>query len=249
MSFTKLFRPIIRTFGIDVVRFPQKEAEPEDLPPDFRKAVSIARPLSLATNHRLASTVDAVRYVTANSIAGAIVECGVWRGGNMVAAALSLLALEDFSRELFLYDTYEGMSAPTTSDIDWQGILAADLLEMESKGTGVWLRVSLEDVRANLKATGYPLAQIHFVKGTVEETIPKVLPGEVAVLRLDTDWYESTRHELVHLFPLLKPGGVLIIDDYGHWQGARVAVDEYLQEQGIKPLLSRIDYTCRMMVK
>jgi O-methyltransferase len=83
----------------------------------------------------------------------------------------------------------------------------------------------------------------------VDETIPKVLPREVAVLRLDSDWYESTRHELVHLFPLLKPGGVLIIDDYGHWQGARMAVDEYLQEQGIKPLLSRIDFTCRMMIK
>jgi O-methyltransferase len=120
ISFKSVLRSIIRTFGIDIIRFPQKEAEPEDLPPEFRKAVSVARPHSLTTNHRLASTVDAVRYVTANSIPGAIVECGVWRGGNMVAAAVSLLAMEDLSRELFLYDTYEGMCAPTNSDKDYQ---------------------------------------------------------------------------------------------------------------------------------
>ena len=80
-----------------------------------------------------------------------------------------------------------------------------------------------------MASTGYPPDRVRYVKGPVERTIPDRLPGgPIALLRLDTDWYESTRHELLHLFPLLSPGGVLIIDDYGHWSGARKAVDEYL---------------------
>ena len=67
------------------------------------------------------------------------------------------------------------------------------------------------------------------------------------MLRLDTDWYESTRHELEHLMPLLQAGGVLIIDDYGHWQGARRAVDEYLDRTGMPLLLSRTDYSGRSL--
>ena len=90
---------------------------------------------------------------------------------------------------------------------------------------------------------------MRFVPGRVEETIPEAAPERIAVLRLDTDWYESTRHELEHLFPRLAVGGVLIIDDYGHWQGARRAVDEYLAASGARLLLSRIDYTGRMAVK
>ena len=77
--------------------------------------------------------------------------------------------------------------------------------------------------------------------------IPKYLPGEIALLRLDTDWYKSTQHELIHLYPLLVGSGVLIIDDYGHWQGAKKAVDEYFSDKKI--LLNRIDYTGRISIK
>ena len=87
------------------------------------------------------------------------------------------------------------------------------------------------------------------VAGKVEDTIPKHLPGQMSVLRLDTDWYESTKHELTYLYPLLAPYGVLIIDDYGHWQGARKAVDEYFQSQAGTHFLHRIDYTGRLLVK
>jgi hypothetical protein len=100
-----------------------------------------------------------------------------------------------------------------------------------------------------MKETGYSMDKVHLVKGKVEDTIPATIPNEIALLRLDTDWYESTLHELVHLYPRLKPGGVLIIDDYGHWRGARQAVDEYFEKHGIRGLLNRIDYTCRIMVK
>ena len=193
--------------------------------------------------------VDAVRYVEDNKIAGDIVECGVWRGGNIIVSALALIELGNKTRDLYLYDTFTGMTPPTEMDKDYSGADAEDLLRRNPKGTKIWCEASLEDVQENMRSTRYPAEKVHFVKGPVEETIPGRLPNSIAILRLDTDWYESTKHELVHLYPLLVQGGILIIDDYGHWQGAQKAVDEYFADYGIKPLLSRIDYTCRMMIK
>jgi hypothetical protein len=104
-------------------------------------------------------------------------------------------------------------------------------------------------VRNNVCGTGYPREKLHFVVGKVEDTIPATMPRKIALLRLDTDWYDSTKHELSHLFPLLRPQGVLIVDDYGHWQGARKAVDEYFAAHQTGILLHRIDYTGRIAVK
>ena len=167
----------------------------------------------------------------------------------MILAAKALQCRGSVERDLYLYDTFQGMSAPTDADKDYSGKAAAELLAQEEIGQGFWCEASLEDVSQNMRATGYPEDHVHYVKGMVEETIPQTLPQEIALLRLDTDWYESTYHELEHLFPRLRPGGVLIIDDYGHWQGAKRAVDEYFQKLGGLPNLARIDYTCRMMVK
>jgi hypothetical protein len=109
---------------------------------------------------------------------------------------------------------------------------------------------SLEDVTANMHSTGYRKDLLHFIVGPVENTITATsAPPEIALLRLDTDWYESTNHELIHLFPRLAAGGILIIDDYGHWQGAKQAVDDYFASHHLNYLLHRIDYTGRMLVK
>jgi hypothetical protein len=104
-------------------------------------------------------------------------------------------------------------------------------------------------VQRAVRSTGYDPGKIHLIKGKVEDTVPGAAPTKIALLRLDTDWYESTRHELEHLFPRLSPGGVIIIDDYGHWQGARRATDEFLAQHNIPLLLNRIDYTARIGVK
>ncbi len=98
-------------------------------------------------------------------------------------------------------------------------------------------------------SVGYPENRVHFVKGPVENTIPEHAPKGIALLRLDTDFYSSSKHELVHLFPRLASGGVLLLDDYGHWEGQRIAMDEYLAETGIPILLNRLDYTARIGVK
>jgi len=105
------------------------------------------------------------------------------------------------------------------------------------------------EVQANLRSTGYDEEKLIFVKGMVEDTIPGLAPESIALLRLDTDWHASTRHELIHLYPRLQPGGVMMIDDYGHWQGARKAVDEYLSGLDVPLLLQRVDYTVRSAIK
>jgi O-methyltransferase len=170
--------------------------------------------------------------------------------------ALTLQDLGVDSRDLHLYDTFEGMTAPTEHDVspidrpaqeDWEAAQARG--ERAYAGLFNEELFSFDQVRSAILSTGYPEARIHFVKGPVEETLPENAPERIALLRLDTDWYESTRHELEHLYPRLADGGVLIIDDYGHWEGARRAVEEYFGSHGSPLLLNRIDYTGRIAIK
>jgi hypothetical protein len=113
----------------------------------------------------------------------------------------------------------------------------------------VWCLADLADVKRNMGLTGLPESQIVYVQGKVEETIPMTIPNQIALLRLDTDWYESTKHELIHLYPRLVSKGTFVIDDYGHWQGCRKAVDEFFKEHQLHPLFLRIDYTGRVGIK
>jgi hypothetical protein len=199
----------------------------------------------------LVSLIRAVEYVVQQKIPGDFVECGVWRGGSMYAIARTLMRCQSSLRRLWLYDTFEGMSPPTEADVDFRGAAADQLLQTSDlhDPQGVWCYGALPEVQQHLASSGYPESQINYVVGKVEDTLPSRAPEQISLLRLDTDWYESTRLELEVLFPRLSPGGILIIDDYGHWQGCRQAVDEYFAGQGIRMFLQRIDYTGRIGVK
>lgn len=215
----------------------------------FHRLRQRCAPFTMTSPERMFALYEAVRYVSRAGIPGDIVECGVWRGGSSMLAALTCLELGDV-RSLWLYDTFEGMTAPGAQDVKWSGEPAETELAADAREPGAfntWAYATLDDVRANMAGTGYPEDRIRYVAGKVEDTIPAQLPESIALLRLDTDWYESTRHELAHLWPLLAPDGVLIIDDYGHWQGARQAVDEFFADTPV--LLHRIDYTGRMLIK
>lgn len=210
----------------------------------------------MVSDERLVANMDAVRYVANRHIPGAIVECGVWRGGSVLVMIRTLQALGVSDRDVFLFDTFEGMTAPTEHDTSRFAEPASETWKAsEEAGTLPWATVfgadvfDVNDVRTLILGTGYPSERIHIVKGRVEETIPDQAPEAIAVLRLDTDWYESTKHELEHLYPRVSDGGALIIDDYGHWDGARRAVDDYFSENGEPILLSRVDYTARIAVK
>jgi O-methyltransferase len=237
-----------RLFGLDIIRFPPREQEcPSDFCKDEAEILRAVRPWTLTSAERIYALIQAVRYVGANGIAGAIVECGVWKGGSMAAVARTLLQMQDVSRDLYLFDTFEGMSEPSAKDVDYSGKPANEVME-ENSGFKC-ADAPLERVKEVLYGTGYPKERIHFVQGKVEDTIPGGAPEAISLLRLDTDWYESTKHELVHLFPRLVKAGVIIIDDYGHWKGSRQACDEYFVENRVPILLNRIDYTGRIAVK
>jgi hypothetical protein len=225
-------------------------------PPDFTAeeiaVIERVKPFTMTSPERMVSLIRAVQYLAANGVEGDMVECGVWRGGSMMIVAEVLSALGVTDRNLYLYDTFEGMSEPQESvDVSYEGDAAKTLLEIREKTEQdyIWCYSPIEEVKKNLYGTSYPAQKMHFVKGRVEDTIPATTPAKIALLRLDTDWYESTYHELEHLFPRLVNGGILIIDDYGHWQGAQKATDEYFRKHNVKIFLGRTDYTGRIAVK
>lgn len=244
--YKKTVRKFIRMFGLDIVQFC-----PEEFDQPNNKIIQAVEPYTMTSRERLNALVDAVRYVVVNDIKGALVECGVWKGGSTMAMALTLNEQDNPDRELYLYDTFSGMTSPTDLDVSHSGSKAKDVFTKTSNAEDAsdWCACSIDEVKGNLSSTGYPQEKLHFIEGKVEDTIPKNLPESIAILRLDTDWYESTKHELEYLFPLLSPKGVIIIDDYGYWKGARKAVDEYIAEKDICILLNRIDFTGRIGIK
>jgi len=238
---------------------PAPTPEPTDsYSPEEQAILERARPLTMTSRERLVALIDAVSYVVQRQLPGAFAECGVWRGGSVLAMILRLQQLGVSDRDIYLFDTFEGMTEPTDSDTSRFETSAlstwtANLADGEKPWKALFdsERFNEEDVRRALLSTGYPAERLHFVRGRVEDTIPQHAPDQLALLRLDTDWYESTRHELLHLWPRLQTGGVMIIDDYGHWDGCRKAVDEYFGAEGSASpiLLNRIDYTGRVAIK
>jgi O-methyltransferase len=242
---------------------PASEPRPDDPDLDLslvddadREIIERSFPYTMTGMARLQSLIDAVRYCVKRPIPGAFAECGVWRGGSVLAMVLTLQELGVRDRDIHLYDTFEGMTAPTEADVSPVSEPALETWKRaQGEGGRPWKeffdpeQFNEEQVRKTLLSTGYPAERLHLVKGPVEQTLPGSAPEQLALLRLDTDWYESTRHELEHLYPRLCDGGVLIIDDYGHSEGARRAVDEYFEREGRPLLLSRIDYTGRIAVK
>lgn len=239
---------ILRKLGYEAVAVDEAgrpRAFPQDFDEPMKELWKFVSPFTMTSKERVFALRQSVEYLVQNEIGGAIVECGVWKGGSMMAIARTLHELKVIDRALYLFDTFEGMSEPTAEDVDRASVPAREHLKTMAER----YRAEVEGVRKNLLMTGYPEEKIFLVKGKVEETIPGAAPDRIALLRLDTDWYESTHHELRHLYPRLVTGGVLIIDDYGHWAGARKAVDTYFAERGLRPLLQRIDYTGRICVK
>lgn len=217
-----------------------------------RAIIEFVRPYTMTSSERIWSLLQAVRHVEGAAIPGAFVECGVWRGGSVMAMATALMDLGTPTRELWLYDTFAGMTEPSSYDVEAStGLDARSLLDSTEVGDGnnVWCAAGLQDVLANVQRTGYPEALVRVVKGDVSLTLAETVPDAIALLRLDTDWYESTRAELEALYPRLAVGGVCILDDYGHWAGARRAVDEYFAASQYSPLIHPVDFSGRIFVK
>ncbi|MFN5183927.1 MAG: TylF/MycF/NovP-related O-methyltransferase [Bacteroidota bacterium] len=219
--------------------------------PDFseeeQQLIASVQDYTMTSKERLYSLINAIEYIEDAGITGDIVECGVWRGGGMMLVAKLLLKRKS-TRKIFLYDTFEnGMSKPDIcKDVSITGMDAKTIVSNWEKNNKY---PTLNEVRQNLFSTGYSSERMNFIEGDIFETLKKSKPDSISLLRLDTDWYSTTKFELEILFPLLSKNGILIIDDYGHWKGARQAVEEYFKEKNIKMYLNRIDYTCRIGIK
>ncbi|MCK5249610.1 MAG: class I SAM-dependent methyltransferase [Spirochaetaceae bacterium] len=216
-----------------------------DMDRDFLKIWDRVKPFTMISPERGWALAEAVRYICRSGIPGDIVECGVWKGGACLLASHILAAEEtDTNRRIWLFDTFSGMVPPGSDDR-----IASSRQSLSERDPEGWWASSIAEVKKTLSRSHLNKESFQFVSGPVEETLDREVPEIIAVLRLDTDWYESTMKELEVLFPRLSPGGVLIIDDYGHFTGAKKAVDEYFRRQGETILLHRSDYTGRVLIK
>lgn len=194
------------------------------------------REYTMVSPENIEAMVAVLKQNDADGIAGDVVECGAWKGGNIILARI-----HSPDRVCWAYDTFSGMTAPTDIDGDWAKKKFAIRSEpghvsKKSHIPGKWLAIPVEDVKANIRAFDkYDDTKLRFVEGAVERTLVDCdLPETISLLRLDTDWYASTKIELEVLYPRLSVGGTLIVDDYGHWQGSRAAVDEYFADEPIE---------------
>ena len=248
----KIIKQILRTFGYQINRI-NKDQYPIDISKDMQDLYKEIEPYTATTIERVYALANSVKYILDNNLNGDFVECGVWKGGSCMVMAKELMKRGDISRKIWMYDTFEGMTEPTNDDVEIEtGIRGDDLLAGVTKTTdkyNMWAYSPINEVKENMQKTGYPVDKLNYIIGKVEETLKNTRPDKIALLRLDTDWYESTKIELEMLYPLIVQDGVLIIDDYGHFAGAKKAVDEYFMTLNRPPLFNRIDYTGRLIIK
>ena len=208
--------------------------------------------LTMVSYERLWATLMACKYVIDRSISGDFVECGVWRGGNAIVAA-EIFKLYGVEKKVWLYDTFKGMSQPKEVDFrisDSEPALNQYIGELRDTHNE-WCFASIDEVKNNFEKRNLISDQIIFVEGDISITLSKenlFLPDSICVLRLDTDWYESTKIEMEVLYPRLSVGGCLIVDDYGYWSGSKKAVDEYFEREGNRPFFQYTDSSGRIAV-
>ncbi len=252
-KFKYLVKFCLKTLGFNLSRVESNtrinivEATEYDL-----ETLRIASGISMQSVERLWALINSTRFIVQNNIPGDFVECGVYKGSSAVVIARTLISLGIVDRKIWLYDTYQGMTEPTKFDKKHgTDLTAKELLDSQEIGNGenIWAYSSIENVVKILGELDYPIERFLLVKGDVALTLNQNVPDCISLLRLDTDWYESTRFELETLYPLVSPGGVVIIDDYGHWSGSKKAVDEFLEDQKLAPLKHYLDYGGRLWTK
>ena len=245
---------LLFTKGYEIASLGQKvegNLYPSEATRDEIATISLVKDFTMTPTIRIYALIKAVKYIVENDIEGSFVECGVWRGGSAMAIAKTLKDLGDTKREIFLYDTFSGMTPPEPKDFVIEtGVTASELMNKTKIGDGrnIWALSKLDEVKNNLKLTNYPLSHFKFIEGDVCHTLNETIPDKIALLRLDTDFYESTSVELKKLYPLVSKKGVLIIDDYGDWNGSKQATDEYLTHFNLHPYMHVIDKAARLII-
>jgi O-methyltransferase len=212
---------------------------------DVHRFIEIVKPFTMTSEERIISLFESLEYIRINNIEGDFVECGVWKGGNILGMMEYLSHYNITDRNIWLYDTFNGMTDPEEEDIDFNNTRANDIID------NIRCYSNLEEVKMNLSASNLPKDLLVYVIGDICETLnyQKNIPKKISILRLDTDWYKSTKKEMEILYPRLTNNGVLIVDDYGHWKGSKKAVDDYIEEKKLNLEIEKIDYTGIKIIK
>lgn len=220
----------------DIPRFTVR-AKARIWPDHFAKNVyPLVRQHTLLRYETLLSLYNAVRHVVKQGIKGCAVECGVARGGSGATIATAMREV-DSNRQVILFDTFEGLPAPTLDDPDYERAV-----QLTGKCRG-----GLEEVESLFRRLG--LTNYRLIKGMFQETLPTAHTGDISLLHLDGDWYESTLACLENLWDRVSDGGVVQVDDYGEWQGCKKAVDEFFDRRCVNVRLHYIDPTARRFIK
>lgn len=229
---------LLHKLRVQIKRIPKKGNEifANTIQPEFIEVYRKYCQLTMVPRGPLYWSWLSAKYISDHEILGDVVECGVFKGG------CSLIMAEAHDRTVWMYDTFTGMAEPT--EYDYKGSYKGERFDaikrynsVKREGYTDWVYGSFDGVKDAIDKSGLSKSRFNLVQGKVEDTIPMKMPEKIALLRLDTDFYESTKHELEHLYPRLSAGGILIVDDYGSWAGSRKAVDEYFEKISPKPLM------------
>ena len=255
----KLIISLLRVFSIEIRRTRTNSdhlmielVKPAEIPAAIWDVIIriYTSQLTMVSLERLIATANSAIYVCKNNLPGAFVECGVWRGGN---AILATKIFEFYGKEnnVYLYDTFDGMVPPTTEDFSPIIGSAEEIFAAKEADGEKWCFATVDDVVQNFDQFTAPLSNVVIIKGDVLETLSLSVnvPNQIAILRLDTDWYESTRYEMQILFPRVISQGIIMFDDYGFWGGHQKAINEYFVDKGLNPHMSYVDESCRLIVK
>ena len=228
--------------------YPRLHYDDED---SARAAIAVVDDHTMVSYQRLVTLWQQVRYLDTAQIDGCLVECGTWRGGSSALMALAHLHSGAASRRLHMFDSFEGLPQPDART-DGESAVRYAAGNASAALTSIGQCVaSIEDVRHLIHdVVGYPTELTQYHVGWFQQTVPAdaAQVRAIALLRLDGDWYESTRICLQHLYPLVSSRGIVVIDDYGHWEGCRRAVDEFFGTLTTKPFLNHIDSTGRYVI-
>ena len=218
-----------------------------------KKSINKILSLTMVSDENIEFLISAIRYVKKNKIKGYYVETGIWKGGLSILSYLTFTNKNKNKMKFFLFDTFEGMPKPSKYDKKLNKDLSQvfDKWEKKIKTSEGWNLSPINEVQKNIiKLCGKKsLNDFNFIKGKVENTlkIKKNLPKKICLLRLDTDFYNSTKAELDYLFNKVSKGGIIIFDDYSNWLGAKKAIDDFLKNK--KYLLCKIDNNSRFIIK
>ncbi len=242
----KLKRTINRIFSMFDLVISKKKPSIVEISEEEENNINISKKYSMTTEIRMWALLNSLKKVHYEKIDGDIVECGVWKGGNIILIK-KFIEKNNLKKKIYCYDTFEGMTP--TSFIDNEISSGRNASEIVKNNNTYLCKSSLEETKDNVRKNVKDFNNINFIQGKVEDTLidEKNLPEKISICRLDTDYYSSTKIELEILYPRIVQGGILIVDDYGHWSGSKKAVDEYFKDNFA--MKHYVDYACRLIIK